>query len=225
MHVADIGYGYISPSKPNIFIFPYSMGPSSSRPRQSSRKGEGSDRMPLDSVIHSKPPPSHSWNSQPQNAATSSIHDPTSEKPGQQHPTSPILLETSTSGHSTLDRQRTASFYPIHYSEYIPDPHQPNPTLHPPEIYPPSDAVPVADSPSHHIKYFVSIDFGAAYSGVSYAASTSGEMHQILTWPGSSASLPKIPTCLVYDALGHLRAWGLEAKDLSLKKGWACCEW
>ncbi|KAF9511772.1 hypothetical protein BS47DRAFT_1486686 [Hydnum rufescens UP504] len=165
--------------------------------------------MPLDSVTHSQTRPSHPRNSQLQNAATPSIQDSNSAKPGPQHPTSPILLETSTSTHSTLDHQRAASFHPLHYSEYIPDPHRPNPSLHLPEIYPPPDAVPVANSPSHHIKYFVAIDFGAVSSGVSYAASTSGDMHQIL-----------IPTCLVYDALGHVRAWGLEAKDLSLKRGW-----
>ncbi|KAF9503118.1 hypothetical protein BS47DRAFT_1402735 [Hydnum rufescens UP504] len=220
MHVADMWEYKYNP----IFIILYNMGYSSSS-FQSSHK-ERSDRIPSDSVIHSQPTPSHSRNSQPQNTATSAIHDSNSAKPGQQHPmlpsspTSPVLLETSASVYSTLDHQRAASFHPFHYSEYIPDPHQPNTTLHPPEIYPPPDAVPVANSPSHHIKYFVAIDFGAASSGVSYTASTSGEMHRVLAWPGSSASLPKIPTCLVYDALGSIRAWGLEAKDLSLKKGW-----
>ncbi|KAF9510356.1 hypothetical protein BS47DRAFT_1348169, partial [Hydnum rufescens UP504] len=49
----------------------------------------------------------------------------------------------------------------------------------------------------------------------------SGKVHPILAWSGSSRSLSKIPTCLVYDSLGHIRAWGLEAMDISLRKGWA----
>ncbi|KAF9511742.1 hypothetical protein BS47DRAFT_1298549, partial [Hydnum rufescens UP504] len=73
-------------------------------------------------------------------------------------------------------------------------------------------------------KAFVSIDFGATHTGVSYAISTPGEVHQILAWPGSSDSFSKVPTCLVYDALGDIRAWGLEAVDINLKKGWLRCE-
>ncbi|KAF9510325.1 hypothetical protein BS47DRAFT_87805 [Hydnum rufescens UP504] len=71
----------------------------------------------------------------------------------------------------------------------------------------------------------VSIDFGATHSGASYVTSTSGQVHQILAWPGSSASVSKIPTCLVYDALCHIRAWGVEAKAMDLRKGWVRCEW
>ncbi|KAF9503115.1 hypothetical protein BS47DRAFT_1402731, partial [Hydnum rufescens UP504] len=74
--------------------------------------------------------------------------------------------------------------------------------------------------PSRYPKAFVSIDFGAACSGVSYTISSHGEVREILVWPGSSRPFSKIPTCLVYDALGDIRAWGLEATDISLKKGW-----
>ncbi|KAF9510359.1 hypothetical protein BS47DRAFT_1364649 [Hydnum rufescens UP504] len=162
--------------------------------------------MPLDSVTHSQTRPSHPRNSQLQNAATPSIHYSNSVKPGPQHPTSLILL-------------RRQQAHTAHLIVTAPHPHRPNPSLHLPEIYPPPDAIAVANSPSHRIKYFVAIDFGAVSSGVSYAASTSGDMHQILAWPGSSASLPKIPTCLVYDALCHVRAWGLEAKGFKSEEG------
>ncbi|KAF9502741.1 hypothetical protein BS47DRAFT_1463358 [Hydnum rufescens UP504] len=88
----------------------------------------------------------------------------------------------------------------------------------------PSDVF-AENPPSQFPKVFVSIDFGATHSGVSYAISSPGEVHQILAWPGSSHSCSKIPTCLVYDTLGDIRAWGLEATDMSLKKGWVRCEW
>ncbi|KAF9510334.1 hypothetical protein BS47DRAFT_1319737 [Hydnum rufescens UP504] len=69
------------------------------------------------------------------------------------------------------------------------------------------------------------MDFGAAYSSASYVASTCEEVHQILAWPGSNTPVSKIPTCLVYDALGHIRAWGVEAKDMGLRRGWVRSEW
>ncbi|KAF9510360.1 hypothetical protein BS47DRAFT_1331774 [Hydnum rufescens UP504] len=83
----------------------------------------------------------------------------------------------------------------------------------------PSDVF-AENTPSRYPKAFVSIDFGTTYSGVSYAISSPGEVRQILAWPGSTHSFSKIPTCLVYDALGDIRAWGLKATDMRLKKGW-----
>jgi hypothetical protein len=83
---------------------------------------------------------------------------------------------------------------------------------------------PSENPPSRYPKAFVSIDFGATHSGVSYAISTTGEVRQILAWPESSHSFSKIPTCLVYDTLGDIRTWDLEATDINLKKGWVPCE-
>ncbi|KAF9511769.1 hypothetical protein BS47DRAFT_1394865 [Hydnum rufescens UP504] len=88
----------------------------------------------------------------------------------------------------------------------------------------PSDVF-AENPPSRFPKMFVSIDFGATHSGVSYAISSPGEVRQILAWPGSSHSCSTIPTCLVYDTLGDICAWGLEATDMTLKKGWVRCEW
>ena len=86
-------------------------------------------------------------------------------------------------------------------------------------------SVPVKNGAPQGIKFTVSIDFGAAYSAVSYTTSGAGRVNPIVSWPGSSDSSRKIPTCLVYDGLGHVRAWGLEAKDIGLGKGWVRCEW
>ncbi|KAF9510332.1 hypothetical protein BS47DRAFT_1348130, partial [Hydnum rufescens UP504] len=83
--------------------------------------------------------------------------------------------------------------------------------------YPTSFRYPISPSSSYQTIPFLST-LVPHYSGVSYATSTSGEVHQMLAWPGSSAAVSKIPTCLVYDPLGHIRAWGVEAKDISLKK-------
>ncbi|KAF9511536.1 hypothetical protein BS47DRAFT_1298749 [Hydnum rufescens UP504] len=75
------------------------------------------------------------------------------------------------------------------------------------------------------VRLYLSVDFGATHSGVSYATSTNGKVIPIVSWPGSSDPLRKIPTCLVYDSLGNVRAWGLEARDINLRRGWIRCEW
>ncbi|KAF9511747.1 hypothetical protein BS47DRAFT_1394843 [Hydnum rufescens UP504] len=74
--------------------------------------------------------------------------------------------------------------------------------------------------PFRYLNPVVSIDFGRMHSGVSYVISNPGfgETRQILAWPGSNAS-SKIPTCLVYDAVGDIRSWGLEATDIGSKNG------
>jgi hypothetical protein len=90
-------------------------------------------------------------------------------------------------------------------------------------IHPPF-SVPVKDRTPERSKLIVSIDFGAACSGVSYATSGADIVNPIISWPGSSDTFRKIPTCLVYDGLGDVRAWGLEAKDINLRKGWVRCE-
>ncbi|RXW12274.1 hypothetical protein EST38_g13579 [Candolleomyces aberdarensis] len=73
----------------------------------------------------------------------------------------------------------------------------------------------------------VSIDFGTTFSGVAYGSSriASGQVQQILTWPGSFENFRKIPTCLLYDEVGRVIAWGLEAKNASPMAGTSKCEW
>ena len=70
------------------------------------------------------------------------------------------------------------------------------------------------------VKLVVSIDLGSTHSGVSFATSTDGIVIPIISWPGSSYPCRKIPTCLVYDSRSDVRAWGLEARDINLKRGW-----
>ncbi|KAJ2915337.1 hypothetical protein MD484_g5072, partial [Candolleomyces efflorescens] len=73
----------------------------------------------------------------------------------------------------------------------------------------------------------VSIDFGTTFSGVAYGSSriAGGQVQQILTWPGSFENFRKIPTCLLYDEVGRVIAWGLEAKNASPMAGTSKCEW
>ncbi|KAJ7147329.1 actin-like ATPase domain-containing protein [Mycena filopes] len=76
-------------------------------------------------------------------------------------------------------------------------------------------------------KLVVAIDFGTTFSGVAYGSSriASGKVQQILNWPGSSETFRKIPTCLLYDELGRVLAWGLEAKNASAIPGTSRYEW
>jgi hypothetical protein len=93
-----------------------------------------------------------------------------------------------------------------------------------PWISAPSGMVPKTQQP-RGMKLSVSVDFGATHSGVSYASSTNGKVIPITSWPGSNDPFHKIPTCLVYDGRGDLRAWGFRARDINLRRGWVRCEW
>jgi hypothetical protein len=73
-------------------------------------------------------------------------------------------------------------------------------------------------------RLYISIDIGAAFSKVSYCADIRPGTREMTCWPGSE-NMNKIPTCLVYDAYGTVRAWGLEAKHMDLDKDWVRCEW
>ena len=97
--------------------------------------------------------------------------------------------------------------------------------MRPPRISAPSSMLAAKPVHPQDVKLFVSIDFGATHSGVSYATSTNGKVVPIISWPGSSDPFRKIPTCLVYDNLGDVRAWGIEARDINLRRGWIRCEW
>ncbi|KAH7882185.1 actin-like ATPase domain-containing protein [Phlebopus sp. FC_14] len=81
--------------------------------------------------------------------------------------------------------------------------------------------------PSNEGKMSISIDFGTTFSGVAYASSriASGNIQQILHWPGSFETFRKVPTCLLYDEHGQVLAWGLEAKNASPMPGTIRCEW
>jgi hypothetical protein len=52
-----------------------------------------------------------------------------------------------------------------------------------------------------------------------------GNIQQILQWPGSSETFRKVPTCLIYDEDGAVRAWGIEAKNAVVGPGLFKCEW
>lgn len=81
--------------------------------------------------------------------------------------------------------------------------------------------------PADEGKMSVSIDFGTTFSGVAYGSSRiqGGNVQQILSWPGASENFRKIPTCLLYDEMGQVLAWGLEAKNSSPMPGTIRCEW
>ncbi|KAF9511780.1 hypothetical protein BS47DRAFT_1140730 [Hydnum rufescens UP504] len=157
--------------------------------------------MPLGLEGHSQPAPTISTNMV--NVPHPCVRDTTHEMTVQRQPNKTVLVQGSV---STPDSQsRTAPTHQLGLDI-------------------PSDVF-AENTPSRYPKAFVSIDFGTTYSGVSYAISSPGEVRQILAWPGSTHYFSKIPTCLVYDALGDIRAWGLEATDMRLKKGWVRCEW
>jgi hypothetical protein len=93
-------------------------------------------------------------------------------------------------------------------------------------------AVPIAYSPpvaAHHDegKLSISIDFGTTFSGVAYGSSriAHGVVQQILNWPGTNETFRKIPTCLLYDESGQVKAWGLDAKAAANIPGYYKCEW
>lgn len=64
------------------------------------------------------------------------------------------------------------------------------------------------------------------FSGVAIASSRlfSGQIRQILNWPGSYETFRKVPTCIAYYQASpsdeaQIIAWGLEASSLSLREG------
>ncbi|KAJ3486412.1 hypothetical protein NLI96_g4257 [Meripilus lineatus] len=81
--------------------------------------------------------------------------------------------------------------------------------------------------PADEGKLSVSIDFGTTFSGVAYGSSriAAGKVQQILNWPGSFETFRKIPTCILYDEMGGVITWGIEAKNASPMPGAIKCEW
>lgn len=52
----------------------------------------------------------------------------------------------------------------------------------------------------------------------------SGQIRQILTWPGSYETYRKVPTCILYSQRtpsepAQVLAWGLEAKSAAVQEG------
>ncbi|GAA5940680.1 hypothetical protein JCM3775_004761 [Rhodotorula graminis] len=81
-------------------------------------------------------------------------------------------------------------------------------------------------------KLSVGIDFGTTFSGIAYGSSRlfSGQIRQILSWPGSYETYRKVPTCILYEQHdpeeeAKIVSWGLEAKNASVAKGQIKCEW
>ncbi|KAK4702662.1 hypothetical protein P7C70_g3563, partial [Phenoliferia sp. Uapishka_3] len=75
-------------------------------------------------------------------------------------------------------------------------------------------------------KLSVGIDFGTTFSGVAYGSNRllSGQIRQILTWPGSYETYRKVPTCILYSQRtpsepAQVIAWGLEAKSAAVQEG------
>ncbi|KAF5326409.1 hypothetical protein D9611_000946 [Ephemerocybe angulata] len=85
----------------------------------------------------------------------------------------------------------------------------------------------LAQKPADEGRMSISIDFGTTFSGVAYGSAriAGGQVQQILNWPGSFETFRKIPTCLLYDEMGQVIAWGLEAKNASPMVGTSKCEW
>ncbi|KAF9508050.1 hypothetical protein BS47DRAFT_1373741 [Hydnum rufescens UP504] len=117
---------------------------------------------------------------------------------------------------------RSASMSPP--ASLVPNPSFPNSGMHIQHV---TASLEPSHAPSDEGKMSVSIDFGTTFSGVAYGSSriASGKVQQILSWPGANENFRKIPTCLVYDNMGRVLAWGLEAKNSGPKPGTIRCEW
>jgi hypothetical protein len=70
------------------------------------------------------------------------------------------------------------------------------------------------------------VAISTTFSGVAFCSSRlfSGQVRQILSWPGSYETFRKVPTCIAYyqpspDEEAQIIAWGLEASSLSLREG------
>lgn len=68
------------------------------------------------------------------------------------------------------------------------------------------------------------------FSGVAYGSNRlmSGQIRQILTWPGSYETYRKVPTCILYaqrtpSEPATVLAWGLEAKSAAISEGMYKC--
>lgn len=68
------------------------------------------------------------------------------------------------------------------------------------------------------------------FSGIAYGSSRlfSGQIRQILSWPGSYETYRKVPTCIAYyqptpSSEAVIVAWGIEAKAMTLREGFYKC--
>ncbi|KAF9511545.1 hypothetical protein BS47DRAFT_1395047 [Hydnum rufescens UP504] len=67
----------------------------------------------------------------------------------------------------------------------------------------------------------VGINLGTVHSGVAVAYGISPHSAEQILWPGANR---KVPTCLVYDAKGHVAGWAHTAQGFRLPEGWIRCE-
>ncbi|GAA6022340.1 hypothetical protein JCM10207_003291 [Rhodosporidiobolus poonsookiae] len=81
-------------------------------------------------------------------------------------------------------------------------------------------------------KLSVGIDFGTTFTGIAYGSSRmfGGQIRQILSWPGSYETYRKVPTCILYEQHDPAQeakvvAWGIEAKNATVRSGLIKCEW
>ncbi|BGP19763.1 hypothetical protein JCM10213_003609 [Rhodosporidiobolus nylandii] len=81
-------------------------------------------------------------------------------------------------------------------------------------------------------KMSVGIDFGTTFTGIAYGSSRlfAGQIRQILSWPGSYETYRKVPTCILYEQHdpsqeAKVVAWGIEAKNATIRTGLIKCEW
>jgi hypothetical protein len=77
----------------------------------------------------------------------------------------------------------------------------------------------VPSLPSGREKMCIAVDVGTVLSGV--ACGVSSNLVRQIPWPGSHR---KVPTCLVYNEVGDVVAWGQEALSIRLYRGWTRCE-
>ncbi|KAF9505411.1 hypothetical protein BS47DRAFT_1400430 [Hydnum rufescens UP504] len=114
---------------------------------------------------------------------------------------------------SSSDRRRsiTSSYMGTEYTFDYPQPAHPN--------FPRAEAA-LPDLSRSQGRLCVAVDFGTVLSGVAYGRSTASSVRPIL-WPGPNR---KVPTSLLYDPMGVLRAWGFGAKSWPLTEGWTRCE-
>jgi hypothetical protein len=68
------------------------------------------------------------------------------------------------------------------------------------------------------------------FTGIAYGSSRlfSGQVRQILTWPGSYETYRKVPTCILYEQHdpeqeAKVVAWGIEAKNATVTRGLIKC--
>ncbi|GAA6018692.1 hypothetical protein JCM11491_001264 [Sporobolomyces phaffii] len=161
-------------------------------------------------------------------AAESDVVKPTPLYGASPYPNGPINRVLSPL--TPLQSLQTPSATPSHENPY---PDRPGATMSPPREAAVVEANPVAAISAYDSSEFESkLSVGTTFSGVAYGSSRlfSGQIRQLLNWPGSFETFRKIPTCIAYYQAStqdeaQVIAWGLEASSLSLREGFFKVEW